>query len=172
MIEGDFQYQSGIVQAEEKGLRIGIYRKAIVGLRFGDAGGCLGRCMFNGARLVSSLDDVIRFFEPFLYIAKAHPAALVPLVNKIVLAPVGHDGCIRRQGLLHVKNCRKLFQINFDFGHGFKRRFFLVPVYPIVAFEKFLCWLPRGLRGKFLRFKLTRRLLKGVLGVRLVGVKA
>lgn len=54
---------------------------------------------------------------------------------------------------------------------GSKRRFRAVPVFPVLCFEKLVGVLPWRVTQALLRFKPTRRLLRGLLGAKVVGIK-
>ena len=74
-------------------------------------GACsIGRC------LVATLYDIVRLGKALLNVPKAHPAALVSFVDKVVGAPMGDNGRVRLERLFDVEHGRQFFQVELDFG--------------------------------------------------------
>lgn len=54
---------------------------------------------------------------------------------------------------------------------GLKHRFFNLPAWPVIGFERLVAILPRRWRQALLNFKPTKRLLRSLLGAKVVGQK-
>jgi len=104
LVEGDLQDQGGIVQAEKEGLGVGINGVAAIRLRLGHTGRGFGGAVLDRAGAVPFFDNKVGLGKALLHVAVAHPAAVMPFVDKVIRPPIGDDRRAGFERLFHVED--------------------------------------------------------------------